>query len=177
LLAATLLLLFVAVGGGGVAFQGSQAVRAGEMHSYARLLNLWQARTLVYDASANETLTLVARDASAQFDQSFRLETSQLVDRPLTDQLVQAAAQGQVQFNGLLADELRGDAPAAEKDSALNILRAYQRFIQADAAVRAAGAPVTGRTAAAAAVAAAAAQDQASSAFADLDWHLGVAIS
>ena len=137
LLAATLLLVILAAGGGAGAVQAAQAVRAGETQSYTRLLNLWTARTLVYDASANITLSQIAPEASAQFGQAFAADTARLVDRPLTDQLVQAAAQGQVQFNGLLADEFRGPMSPAERTSALNILRSYQRFLQAEVVVRA----------------------------------------
>src|SRR5207237_9891424 len=95
LLAATLLLVFVLVGTGAGAVQAAQSIQAGESDSYARLANLWSARALVYDASGNESLIQIAPDGSPQFNQLFRQETDQLVDRPLTDQLIQQAASGQ----------------------------------------------------------------------------------
>jgi hypothetical protein len=174
LLAATLLLMIVSVGGGVGAVQAAQGVRDGEDQSYARLQNLWIARALTYDAHANQSLSLIARNGSAEFDQAFQVDTARLVDRPLTDQLVQDAGRGQVRFNGLLADELRRSTSTAETGSALNIIRAYQAFLQAEAAVRANAPPVSGRAAATAA--SAAAEDKLASAFAELDWYLGVSI-
>jgi hypothetical protein len=174
LLAATVLLLLVSAVGGAGAFQAAQAIHTGEDQSYDRLLNLWNARALIYDANANETLAMVASEGSAQFDQAFRSETARLVDRTLTDQLVQDAGLGQVRFNGLLADELRGPTSATEKTSGMHILSAYQRFLQAEAAVRANPVQAGGR--AGPTPAAVTAQGQLASAFAELDWYLGVSI-
>jgi hypothetical protein len=173
LLAATLLLVVALVGTGAGATQATQAIRAGESQSYARLLNLWNARALLYDANANESLVQIAPDGRGQFDQAFRLETTQLVDRPLTDQQVLDAGRGQIGFGGLFAGELSGSASNAEKASAMHILRAYRAFLQADAAVRAAPSTPGG---AGASPAAARAQAQLASSFTDLDWYLGVSI-
>ena len=60
-----------------------------------------------------------------------------LVDRPLNDQLVEDASRGNVRFKGLLADEINQAAFPGERDAALKALRAYQRFLDVDAAVRA----------------------------------------
>src|SRR6266487_4308549 len=98
LLAATLLLVVVATAGGLGAARAAQSVRAAEDQSYARVLNLWNARALAYDANGNESLWLITREtaAGAAFDRAFQTETRQLVDRPLTDQLVREADGGQV---------------------------------------------------------------------------------
>jgi len=137
LLAATLLLLVVATGGGMGTARAAQAIRAGEQESYSRLLNLWTARQILYDANANESLSLIAVGKGAQFDQAFKSETQQLVDRPLTNRMVQDAANGQIEFGGLIADELRAADSTDERTAALQALGAYQRFMQADAQVRA----------------------------------------
>ena len=50
--------------------RATQGIRAGENDSYARLLNLWKARALLYDASANESLVQIAPDGALQFNQA-----------------------------------------------------------------------------------------------------------
>src|SRR5215467_2727743 len=107
LVAATLLLLVVSGGGALGTYAAAQSIRTGESESYIRLLNLWNARSLLYDANTNESLSLIAVGKGQQFDQAFQTDTIQLVDRPLTTHMIQDATNGQVDFNGLLADELR----------------------------------------------------------------------
>jgi hypothetical protein len=136
LLAATGLLLVVSAGAGLGTYAAAMTIRAGEDQSYSRLLNLWQARSLLYDASADESLSLIAVGKGTQFDQQFHTDTIQLVDRPLTDRMVQDARNGQVDFNGLIADEVRSAGSGDERDAALQALSAYQRFMAADASVR-----------------------------------------
>jgi hypothetical protein len=137
LLAATMLLLVVSGGGALGTYASAQSIRSGEDQSYIRLLNLWTARSLLYDANTNESLSLISVGKGQQFDQAFRNETVQLVDRPLTNRMVLDARSGQVDFNGLIADELRSAQNGDERDAALQALGAYQRFMQADASVRA----------------------------------------
>lgn len=173
LLAATLLLVIVSAGGGAGVAQAAQSIRTGEDQAYSRLQTLWTTRELVYDAHANELLALTARGSSAQFDQEFQNKTRQLVDRPLTDQSIQEAARGEVRFNGLLADELRAADSDAEKDSALQALRAYQGFMQADANVRAQVAK-DGRPGAAARVLGS--DRLLVQAVSELDWYLGASM-
>jgi len=136
LLAATALLLVVSGGGAVGTYAAAQSIRAGEDQSYSRLFNLWNARSVLYDANTNESLSLIAVGKGSQFDQAFQSETAQLVDRPLTSRMVQDARNGQVDFNGLLADELRAADTGSERDAALQALGAYQRFMETDASVR-----------------------------------------
>src|SRR6266567_382476 len=88
LLAATLLTVVLATGtGAGAAAAGQSIVTAQGQH--ARLLKLWHARSLAYDANGNHSLSLILGGAGrAAFDRAFEDETRQLVDRPLTDDLV-----------------------------------------------------------------------------------------
>jgi hypothetical protein len=137
LIAATLVLLLVSAATALESVQAAQSVRGAESRSYPRLVTLWQARALAYDANRTEGLTVIAKGEAAAFDRSFQTSTAALVDRTLTDDMVQAAAQGTVSFNGLIADELRAAASARERGLALEVLRAFQRFVAADAAVRA----------------------------------------
>jgi hypothetical protein len=137
LMAATLLLVLVSAGTAGASVQAARSVSSAESRSYVRLLNLWQARAVAYDANRTEGLSVIARGEGTSFDRSFQLATAALVDRPMTAQLIQAARQGRVGFNGLIADELRSATTDREKDMAMQVLQAYDRFLQADAAVRA----------------------------------------
>jgi hypothetical protein len=107
-----------------------------EGQDYGRLLNLWHVRSLVYDANGSESLSLIARGNGDAFDRSFQSNTSRLVDQPVTDVLVDQAAAGDVRFHGLLADELN-DSAGSERAAAMDVLRAYRRFMGVDATVRA----------------------------------------
>jgi hypothetical protein len=174
LLAATLLLVVVAGGTGLAAARAAQSIYGAHSVALMRLQNLWTARSLVYDANGNAYLSLIAPGSAGKSDQAFRTETAQLVDRPLTDQLLRDAAQGQVGFNGMLADELRMAGSDSERQSALNLLTAFQKYVQADAAVR--DQASHGNPRRAAAIALGADQGQLMSAFSQLDWHFGVSI-
>lgn len=176
LLAATLLLVLVAGASGLGAEQARQSITAASDQSFTRLLNLWNARALLYDANGNESLSLIARDprARAAADAAFQAETRQLVDRPLTEDLMQDAARGEVRFNGMLADELRASRTAGERAAALQVLVLYRTFLAVDAQVRARAAQ--GSEADAVALALGTDQGQLTFAFADVDWYLGVAI-
>jgi hypothetical protein len=137
LLAATGLLLVISIGGGLGTYAAAISIRAGEDQSYSRLLTLWNARSLLYDANTDESLSLISVGKGTQFDQQFHADTAQLVDRPLTDRMVEDARNGQVDFNGLIADELRSADSGAERDAAVQALGAYQQFMQVDASVMA----------------------------------------
>lgn len=172
MVATTLLLLLVA----GMAAQGLYTyrnLRVAEEQAFPRLHLLWQARATVADINGNESLSLIARGNGSAFDDAFKAEILQLVDRPLTDAMVDAAAAGQVQFKGLLADEIRQAGFPGERDAAVRALRAYQQFLQADAAVRARAA---GDHEGAVALALGSASGQLGSAFSELDAALGAAI-
>jgi hypothetical protein len=174
LMAATLLLVLVSAGTAGASVRAAGSVRSAESLSYVRLLDLWQARALAYDANRTEGLSVIARGEGASFDRSFQLATAELVDRPLTAQLVRDAGQGRVGFNGLIADELRSAATAGEKASAMQVLQAYDRFIRADTAVRAK--LIQGDQAGATTLALGTAPAQLVYAFDELDISLGVTI-
>ncbi len=174
LLAATLLVVIVAVGNGIGAVQAAQSIRTAEDQSYARLLNVWTIRALVYDANGNESLSLIAHGGGGNFDQAFRDETARLVDRPLNTLVVFQADRGQIGFGGLLADELRSAGSDAERTAAVKALHAYQRFLDIDSVVRASA--TAGNQKAATTLALGTGSAQLVFAFNELDWDLGVAI-
>jgi hypothetical protein len=137
LLMATVLLVLLSAGMAAQAVYSYRNLQLAEQEAFPRLHDLWQARALAADANGNESLSLIARGNGAAFDQAFKEETAMLVDRPLNDQLVEDASRGNVRFKGLLADEINQAAFPGERDAALKALRAYQRFLDVDAAVRA----------------------------------------
>jgi hypothetical protein len=174
LLAATVLLLLVTAG---MAAQGVYTYRnleVAQQEAFPRLHQLWQARALVADANGNESLSLIARGNGKAFDDAFKAETAQLVDRPLTDAMVEEAARGRVQFKGLLADEINQAEFSGEREAAIKALRAYQQFLEVDAAVRARAA---GDHEGAVALALGSQPGQLGAAFAELDAALGQAIT
>jgi hypothetical protein len=137
LLAASMLLVVVTAS---MALQAAITYRGlgiAERQAFTRLHNLWQARSLVDDANANESLSLIARGNSAAFDAAFVLETKELADRPLTAAQVQEAASGRVASRGLLATEVVNADLPGEREAAVGALRAFRQFMAADAAVRA----------------------------------------
>jgi hypothetical protein len=176
LLAATLLLVIAAAASGMGAGQARMSMNTAEDQSYSRLLNLWNARALLYDANGNESLALIARDqpGRAAADQAFQAETRRLVDRPLNDGMMADAARGDVRFNGMLADELRAASPGEERSAAMRVLTLYRKFMDVDAAVRAKAAQ--GAEVDAITLALGTDQGQLTFAFADVDWYLGLAI-
>jgi hypothetical protein len=174
LMVATVLLLLLSGVMAGQALYTYRNLQTAEEQAFPRLHQLWQARATVADLNGNESLSLIARGNGSAFDEAFKAETLQLVDRPLTDALVEDAAQGKVQFKGLLADEIKQGGFPGERAAAVRALRAYQQFLAADAAVRARAS--TGDHDGAVALALGSSQGQLGAAFADLDAALGAAI-
>jgi len=137
LLAATLAAVVVAAGTGTGVYGARQSIMQSQSQ-YARLLNLWHARSLAYDANGDTSLYLIAgAPAGATTDTAFQTDTSRLVDRPLTDEMVSAARRGQVRFAGMLANELRSAGSPSERAAALRVIQAYRQFLDIDAAVHA----------------------------------------
>ncbi|HEY7198752.1 MAG TPA: hypothetical protein VIC57_00995 [Candidatus Dormibacteraeota bacterium] len=194
LLAATLLLVLVTAGAGLGTARAAGAIKTAEDQSYPQMLALWDARVLVYDASGNESLSLIMRGRSAQFDQAFDQDTARLVDRPLTEGMIDAAGRGDIRFEGLLADQLRSADSEEERQAAQQTLRSYQQFLGAVTDARAQADAATRAQADAAARAAAAARNNPKapapaaptptkisdqdlvSAVSELDWYLGASM-
>jgi hypothetical protein len=179
LMAATALLLFVGVVTFGGAYRADNSVRTAENQTYTRLLHLWNARALLYDANGNESLWLIQREQPARTgadlaDAAFQAETRQLVDRPLTDGLLQDAQRGQVRFGGMLADELNASTTDEERAAAMRVLGLYRKFMDADAQVRSRA--TSGKPTDAVTLALGTDQGQLVFAFADVDWYLGLVI-
>jgi hypothetical protein len=178
LLMATVLLLLVGVSTFFGAFEADRSVRTVEDQTYTRLLHLWNARALLYDANGSESLWLIQREGGRNgadlAEQAFQARTRQLVDQPLTDALMQDAQHGQVRFGGLLADELKASTTDEERAGAMRVLTLYRKFMDVDAAVRARA--TAGKATDAITLALGTDQNQLVFAFADVDWYLGLVI-
>ena len=138
LLAATLAVLVVLAGTGVGAVAAGQSIQQSQAQ-YGRLLKLWQARSIAYDANGDASLFLIAGPAEGTpFDQAFQASANQLADRDLTDDIVQDARAGIVRFHGMLADEVRDAGSPGERSAALDVLIAYRQFLNVDAEMRSA---------------------------------------
>jgi hypothetical protein len=98
---------------------------------------LWQARAIAYDANGDESLYLLPGFDQQRYTQSFQQKAAELADRPVTDQLVNAAAAGSVQFKGRLADELNNITFAGEREAAVEALRTWGVYVAIDPQIRA----------------------------------------
>jgi hypothetical protein len=98
---------------------------------------LWQARAIAYDANGDESFYLLPGFDRQRYDASFKQKAAQLVDRPLDEQAVRAAAAGQVQFKGRLADELNNITFNGELSAASDTLRAWVQYVSLDGRLRA----------------------------------------
>src|SRR5262249_6397633 len=107
---------------------------------YARLLNLWHARSIAYDANGDTSLYLIGVSSDGNSDTAFQADAARLVDRPLTDEIMAAAQHGQIRFGRLLATELQSAGSQMERDRALRVLQAYRQFIDIDTSVHTAAA-------------------------------------
>lgn len=98
---------------------------------------LWQARAIAYDANGDESLYLLPGIDQQAYIQSFQQKAAALVDRPVTDQMVSAAAARNVQFKGRLADELNNITFAGEREAAVEALRTWGQYVTIDGQIRA----------------------------------------
>lgn len=137
LLAATVVLVALVVAMSVQAVSTYRSLSTMEDDVFPRLHTLWLMRSLAADANADESLSVATKGTGSDFQSQFDAATHQLVDRPLTPQLADAAVNGDVRFNGLLADDIRSQDEPAERTAALRVLRGYEELLQVDAAIRA----------------------------------------
>jgi hypothetical protein len=173
LLAATALLLVLA---GSVGLQAATTygrLEVAEREAFPRLQMLYQARSVLDDINGSESLALIAPGDAGRFDATFRARTSRLADTPLTDEIVEDAARGQVRFSGLLGSEIDRATFPGERAAAVRALRAYQRYLEIEAAVRT---RIRADRQGAVALPLGVGPDQLGSAFTEMDDALGQAI-
>lgn len=104
--------------------------------AFTKLHRLSVMKSLVADANADESLSLIGRgDAGAR--SQFQATTEQIVNPPLTDDMAEAGARGDIRFSGLLADEMHDATPSEDRTASVRVLRGYQEFLAVDASFRA----------------------------------------
>jgi hypothetical protein len=101
---------------------------------------LWKARAVANDANGDESFFLLEsgnRAAQAQYEEAFFRKSKEIVDGPLTDAEVSAAAQSQIKFGGMLATELKNVTFEGEQQAALDTLKGYKGYRDIDTKIRA----------------------------------------
>jgi hypothetical protein len=137
LLGAVAVLLVLGAWGAAEAATTQHGLESAQQGAFPRLHLLWQTRAMIDDANEFDSLSLLLRGEGVSYDDQFHQATNRLVDRPLTDQLVSAAAGGDVRFGGLLGDQLRSAPSREERAAELGLLSSYREFLDADARARA----------------------------------------
>ncbi len=138
---ATVLLVCFVIGLSSALSAQNEYLRAANKDCFDSVHALWKARSVAYDANADESLYLLgpaASETAKQYDASFRADASLLADAPVTDALVASAAAGNKQtFHGSLAVELNNITFIGEQAAATETLRDWGKYIALDAQIRA----------------------------------------
>jgi hypothetical protein len=137
LLAATLVALVFTVRTGTTFAAAMEDLRSAKQDAFDSVYALTHARSVAYDANGEESRYLLDPANAAQSDQAFHTEAAQLVDRPVTEDLIAASQHGNVPFRGYLADELNNITYTGELQAAIETLRAFGAYLTTDGEIRA----------------------------------------
>jgi hypothetical protein len=118
----------------------NEHLRGAKQDAYDSIYALTSARTISYDANADESLWLVAHD-DARYETSFTSKTRQISDPWLTDAAVQSLPQyvdthRPVPFNGYLANELNNITFVGEREAALSAATYWSKYLAIDTQIR-----------------------------------------
>ena len=138
-LAGATVLLVCFVGGLSSALAAqNEDLRGAKADCFDSIHALWKARSVAYDANADESLYLLGPATQAPFDAAFHQKAALLADAPVTDAVVASAAAGNKQtFHGFLADELNNITFVGEQAAATETLSNWGKYIALDAQIRA----------------------------------------
>ena len=138
LVLATVLLACFAGGLSGALAAQNEDLRAAKADCFDSIHALWKARSVAYDANADESLYLLGPSTRAQYDQSFHVKAKKLADVDITDAVVAAAASGaKPAFAGSLGDELRNITFVGEQAAATETLSDWGKYLVLDTQIRA----------------------------------------
>lgn len=137
LLAATLVGLIFMVRVGTTFAAATEDLRTAKQDAFDSVYALTHARSVAYDANGEESRYLLDPANATQSEQAFRADVAELVDRPVTEDLIAASQHGNVPFKGYLADELDNITFAGELQAATDTLRAYGAYLAIDGQIRA----------------------------------------
>ncbi len=138
LVGATVLLACFTLGLSSALAGQNEDLRAAKADCFDSIHALWKARSVAYDANADESLYLLGPSTRAQYEAPFHQKAALLADAPVTDAVVASAAAGSKQtFHGFLADELNNITFVGEQAAATDTLRTWGQYIALDAQIRA----------------------------------------
>jgi hypothetical protein len=140
LIGATVLTLVLIGEIAGTLGAANEHLRGAKQDAYDSIYALTSARTVSYDANADESLWLLAQE-DPRYQTSFTTKTQQISDPWLTDTIVQTLPQyvdghQPVPFIGYLANELNNITFAGERDAALNAATYWARYLAIDGQIR-----------------------------------------
>jgi len=118
----------------------NEDLRGAKLDAYDSMYALTSARAVSYDANADESLWLVAKD-DPRYEATFTAKAKQLSDPFLTDAVAQSLPQfvdrhQPVPFNGYLANELNNITFPGERDAALQAATYWARYLAIDPQIR-----------------------------------------
>lgn len=134
---ALLLASFAAVGYAGylvVRFHSASAdLKLAKEDAFDSVHLLVKARTIAYDANADESRWLLDTSGQRGFEEAFKGKVRLLTTAPET---VAPASKSQVAFAGLFADELKNITFGGEREAAAEMVRTYGNYIAIDREIR-----------------------------------------
>jgi hypothetical protein len=118
----------------------NEHLRGAKQDAYDSIYALTSARTVSYDANADESLWLVAQD-DPRYETSFMSKTRQISDPWLTDATIQSLPQfvdshRPVPFSGYLANELNNITFVGEREAALSAATYWSKYLAIDGQIR-----------------------------------------
>ena len=128
LLLATVLLIALAAQLATAVTATERDLRIAKEDAYNSLAVLTRAHAAAADARGDESLTLLDRANATRYEASFAEKTRLIADQPITATVIDAATRGDIRFGGYLADELRNTTFPAERETALDTLRAFGQY-------------------------------------------------
>jgi CHASE3 domain sensor protein len=150
----------------------NEDLRAAKEDCFDSIHALWKARSVAYDANADESLYLLGPATRAQYDASFRAKAKTLADVDITPAVVAAAASGaKPTFPGSLGVELRNITFVGEQAAATETLSDWGKYLVLDTQIRAL--ETSGQHSQAIALCTGAAPGQSDYAFSQFDAALG----
>ncbi len=129
---------------------GTEDLRAANRDAFASVLALSTARSVAYDANADESRFLIDPDRATDDETAFLTRTTELVDLPgarldtfdddfaaALDRVRRSEADEDVAFDGYFGAALRNITFDGEREAALAALDAYAVYQRADRRIRA----------------------------------------
>jgi hypothetical protein len=140
LLGASLLTIVLVMDVAGTLAGANEHLRGAKQDAYDSIYALTSARTVSYDANADESLWLLANQ-DPRYETSFMAKTQQISDPWLTDAVVKTLpgyvdSHQPVPFSGYLANELNNITFPGEREAALSVASYWSSYLAIDGQIR-----------------------------------------